>query len=165
MSVKDISKKRFVIFFTGKRLQLFCAFSVCILDKFSVRKKKGKLMYLGIQFLISRRKLTFLCWDSKSHLLKGSKTFPYLHEPNTANVSKWRTLRKLPSNTHMPPKCTCDLQIAYCLEQLPPNWSTSSTILDLVHQKPKNAKILIWIYFVRKNAKIFWKKLNLPKIL
>ena len=128
---------------------------MCILDKFSVKEKKGKLMYLGIQFLISRRKLTFLWRDSKAHLLEDSKTFPYLHEPNTANVSKWRTLRKLPSNTHMPPTCTCDLQIAYFLGQLPPNWSTWSTILDLAHQIPKNSENLMWIYFLRTHSMRF----------
>ena len=121
ISVKDISKKKVCYIFYGKETTTFlCIFGVHLGQIFR-EGKKGKLMYLGIQFLISRRKLTFLWRDSKSHLLKGSKTFPYLHEPNTANVSKSRTLRKLPSNTHMLPTCTYDLRIAYCLGQLPPN--------------------------------------------
>ena len=81
-------EKKICYIFYGKETTTFlCIFSVHLGQIFR-EGKKGKLMYLGIQFLISRRKLTFLWRDSKSHLLKGSKTFPYLHEPNTANVSK-----------------------------------------------------------------------------
>ena len=40
--VKDISKKKvcYIVLREGDYLQLFCAFSVCILDKFSVKQKR-----------------------------------------------------------------------------------------------------------------------------